>query len=63
MRSISRRHAALARALNSYKHSEEVVQTWDEGKFAVNDACAAEYLKALVHTGKISGFTAAAMMR
>jgi hypothetical protein len=48
------RFAALAAALNAAGQSGEVVDLVDARRFALSSAAAAEYLKALLATGRLS---------
>lgn len=51
---MARRFAELAAALNAAGCGEEVVELVDARRFAVNSAAAAEYLRALSSTGRLS---------
>lgn len=48
------RFSELITGLNRAGHVEEVVQLVDEKRFALNSAAAAEYLRALVETKRLS---------
>lgn len=51
---VGHRFSALVSALNRAGHHAEVVQLVDEKRFSLNSAAAAEYLRALVETKRIS---------
>jgi hypothetical protein len=54
---LLRRFLDLVMALNRAGYAEEVVQLVDSKKFALNSAAAAEYLRALVETKRLSRLT------